>query len=240
MRKTERLDSQEAFILHTYPFRETSLVVEVFSRLHGRVALVAKGARRPMSAFRGLLLSFQPLSLSWYGKSELRTLHRAEWQGGKPRLQGMALICGLYLNELLMRFLPRDDPHETLFSHYGETLCAMGERGNLPAILRNFEVDLLRELGYGPVLEFEAGSGKPLHPERVYTYELERGPVCGAGDFRHSVRLLGKTLLDMASGNYSDPVTQQQSKALMRMLINHHLGAQPLHTRRLLQDLQSL
>lgn len=240
MRKAERFDSQEAFVLHAYPFKETSLVVEAFSQTQGRIALVARGARRPASAFRGLLLSFQPLLLSWYGKSELRTLHRAEWQGGKPRLQGMALICGLYLNELLMRLLPRDDAHENLFCHYRETLAAMGEEGSLPGILRRFEVDLLKELGYAPVLEFDALSGKPLDPERVYTYELERGPVVDAENLSPSLRLTGKTLLDMASGDYADPVTQQQSKALMRKLINHHLGAQPLHTRRLLQDLQSL
>lgn len=239
MKKTERFDSQEAFVLHAYPFRETSLVVEAFSLMHGRIALVARGARRPASSFRGLLLPFQLLHLGWYGKLELKTLARAEWQGAKPMLQGMALICGLYLNELLMRLLPREDAHEGLFANYRETLHAMAKGEDLQGILRRFEVDLLRELGYAPILEFDAGSGQPLDPERVYTYELERGPVPDAGN-PHSVRLRGRTLLDMASGNYSDPVTQQQSKALMRMLINHHLGAQPLHTRRLLQDLQTL
>ncbi len=240
MKKADRFDNQEAFILHAYPFRETSLIVEAFSRREGRVGLVARGARRPASSFRGLLLSFHPLLLSWYGKSELRTLHGAERQGGRPGLQGMALICGLYLNELVMRLLPRDDPHEALFSNYAETLSAMTEGGNLQGILRRFEVDLLKELGYAPMLSHDAVSGEPLEPERVYNYELERGPLKESADESRSVRLFGKTLLDMACGNYSDPVTQQQSKALMRMLINHHVGAQPLHTRRLLQDLQSL
>lgn len=240
IRQTVRLDAQEAFVLHTYPFRETSLVVEAFSREHGRVALVARGARRPASSFRGLLLSFQPLLLSWYGKSELRTLHRAEWQGGQPGLQGMALICGLYLNELLMRLLPRDDAHPGLYLNYRQTLKSMGAQPDFSGILRRFELDLLKELGYAPLLDFDAGSGEPVQAERVYTYELERGPVMDAGSEVHNVRLRGKTLLDMAVGEYSDPVTQQQSKALMRLLINHHLGAQPLHTRRLLQDLQKL
>ncbi|MHB1300341.1 MAG: DNA repair protein RecO [Burkholderiales bacterium] len=239
MKKAERFDSKEAFVLHSYPFRETSLIVEAFSLDLGRVALVARGARRPASSFRGLLLPFQPLLLSWYGKSELRTLHRAEWQGGQPRLAGMALICGLYLNELLMRLLPRDDAHEGLFANYRETLQAMGRDTDLPGILRRFEVDLLKEMGYAPILDSDV-MGKPIEPDRVYTYELERGPVPDEGTIPNSVRLTGKTLLDMACGNYSDATTQQQSKALMRMLINHHLGAQPLHTRRLLQDLQRL
>ena len=239
MKKAERFDSKEAFVLHSYPFRETSLIVEAFSMDMGRVALVARGARRPASSFRGLLLPFQPLLLSWYGKSELRTLHRAEWQGGHPRLAGMALICGLYLNELLMRLLPRDDAHEGLFVNYRETLQAMGRDADLQGILRRFEVDLLKEMGYAPILDADV-RGKPIEPERVYTYELERGPVPDEGATPNSVRLTGKTLLDMACGNYADATTQQQSKALMRMLINHHLGAQPLHTRRLLQDLQRL
>ncbi|MFZ5530814.1 MAG: DNA repair protein RecO, partial [Pseudomonadota bacterium] len=123
-------EAQPAFVLHSYAFRETSLIVELFSRDHGRVALVARGARRPKSALRGMLLAFQPLTLTWGGKGELKTLHRAEWQGGMPQLQGMALMCGFYLNELLVRLLPRDDPHEDLFEMYRKTLqslCALDE-----------------------------------------------------------------------------------------------------------------
>ncbi|MDP1896582.1 MAG: DNA repair protein RecO, partial [Sulfurimicrobium sp.] len=107
-----RQEDQPAYVLHTYPYRETSLIVEVFSQNHGRLPLMARGARRPKSAVRGLLLSFQPLQLNWFGKNELRTLHSAEWQGGQPLLQGMALMCGFYLNELLLKLLHRDDPHE--------------------------------------------------------------------------------------------------------------------------------
>ncbi|MHB8166882.1 MAG: DNA repair protein RecO, partial [Sulfuricella sp.] len=123
-----RQGDQLAYVLHTYPYRETSLIVEVFSRDFGRLPLMARGARRPKSAVRGLLLSFQPLSLSWFGKAELRTLHSAEWQGGQPLLQGTALICGFYLNELLLKLLHRDDPHEQLFLYYQETLQELARR----------------------------------------------------------------------------------------------------------------
>jgi len=99
-------DNQEAYVLHTYPYRETSLLLDVFTRAAGRVTLVARGARRPRSAMRGVLLSFQPVQLGWYGKGEVRTLTRAEWIGGQPLLQGEALLCGFYLNELLLRLLP--------------------------------------------------------------------------------------------------------------------------------------
>ena len=232
-------DSQLAFILHSYPFRETSLVVEIFSQNFGRLALVARGARRPKSTLRGVLLAFQPLLLSWSGKSELRTLRRAEREGSVLRLEGMALLCGFYLNELLLKLLPRDDPHEHLFTYYQETLVALGTQKNLAIVLRRFEIRLLKELGYALALEHDAETGATLNPDHHYRYVIERGPVLayGAND---ELRFLGKTLLDMASDNYSDPLTVQQSKGLMRLLINHYLGNQTLHTRQLLKDMQHL
>jgi DNA repair protein RecO (recombination protein O) len=117
---------EPGYVLHSYPFRETSLVIEVFTRHRGRLGLVARGARRPRSALRGTLLAFQPLTLVWGGKSELRTLHSAEWQGGVPQLQGLGLMCGFYLNELLLRLLPREDPHEALFDAYAQSLVRLG------------------------------------------------------------------------------------------------------------------
>jgi DNA repair protein RecO (recombination protein O) len=117
-----RRDSDPAFVLHAYPYRETSLVVEMFCQHKGRVGLVARGARRPRSALRGVLLAFQPLEVSWAGKSELKTLHSAEWRGGIAQLRGKPLICGFYLNELLLKLLAREDPHEALFHHYSEAV----------------------------------------------------------------------------------------------------------------------
>src|SRR5512139_4219305 len=107
----QRHDDEPAFVLHAYPYRETSLIVEAFTEAHGRIALVARGAKRPRSELRGLLQGFQPLLLSWSGAGELKTLARAEWRGGMSRLGGSALVCGFYLNELLIKLLPREDPH---------------------------------------------------------------------------------------------------------------------------------
>ena len=122
MSARQRIDQQPGFVLHSYPYRETSLIVEVFSRDHGRIGLVAKGARRPMSQLRGVLMAFQPLLIDWSGGGEMKTLVRAEWQGGQPLLGGQALLCAYYLNELLMRLLPREDPHPVLFRAYGDAL----------------------------------------------------------------------------------------------------------------------
>lgn len=234
-----RLEDQPAYVLHTYPYRETSLIVEVFSQNHGRLPLVARGARRPKSAVRGLLLSFQPLQLNWFGKGELRTLHSAEWQGGQPQLKGMGLICGFYLNELLLKLLHRDDPHEQLFEHYRGTLQLLSISSDHAAILRHFEKRLLQELGYALTLDREADTGIPVDEGGTYRYVIERGPVRQSVG-QNGVELRGKTLLDLAADDYSDPVTLQQGKTLMRTLINHYLGDQSLHTRQLLRDLQQL
>lgn len=233
-------DAQSAFILHSYPFRETSLIVEIYSRDHGRVAMVARGARRPKSSLRGILLSFQPLLLSWTGKRELRTLIRAEWQGGYAPLRGQSLICGFYLNELLLKLLPRDDSHEQLFTIYEGTLAALGEGVDPFALLRRFELALLRELGYAVILDRDVERDEPVARERSYVYIVERGPVGGHSTPRNGVELSGQTLIDMQSGLFTSAVTQQQSKALMRALINHYLGNQVLHTRQLMRDLQEL
>jgi DNA repair protein RecO (recombination protein O) len=240
-RDASRQDAQPAFVLHSYPFKETSLVVELFTRDFGRVAVVAKGARRPKSSLRGILLAFQPLLVSWSGKSELQTLVRAEWHGAYHPLKGLSLICGFYLNELLLKLLPRHDAHERLFATYTGTLDALDPEREPSAILRSFETELLRELGYAVTLDREADSGRAIAAEQRYTYVVERGPVPAEGPSeRNGVQLLGQTLLDMQSGDYSNAMTQQQSKALMRALINHYLGDQVLHTRQLLRDLQEI
>jgi DNA repair protein RecO (recombination protein O) len=216
-----RVDAQPAFVLHSYPFKETSLVVELVTRDFGRVAVVARGARRPRSALRGVLLAFQPLLVSWAGKGELHTLIRAEWHGPYQPLKGLGLLCGFYVNELLLKLLQRHDAHERLFETYAVTLRALAPQADPSGVLRTFEKNLLRELGYAVTLDRDAESGHP---------------IAAAAD---RLQLLGQTLLDMQSDDYSSAVTQQQSKALMRMLINHYLGDQTLHTRQLLRDLQA-
>ena len=156
-------------------------------------------------------------------------------------LKGLSLICGFYLNELMLKLLPRDDPHERLFAMYQETLSALSADCDHAAILRRFEKSLLRELGYALTLDLDVASGLPIAAECRYAYIIERGPVAlnGAGR-QNEVELSGQTLIDMQSDNYTSAATQQQSKALMRRLINHYLGNQVLHTRSLLRDLQQL
>lgn len=233
-----KIQDEPAFVLHSYPYRETSLLLEVFSRQHGRLPIMARGARRPRSALRGLLMAFQPLTLSWFGKGEVRTLHAAEWQGGQPCLQGQALMCGFYLNELLLNLLVRDDAHEQLFDAYREALQRLAHEQDHAATLRSFERRLLQELGYALTLDREAGGGAPLEAEVVYRYHAERGALPEHADAQGGVPVWGKTLLDMARDDYRDVRTAQQSKQLMRTLLNHHLNGKTLHTRALIKELQ--
>lgn len=234
----QRVDAQPAYVLHTYPFRETSLIVDVFSRDFGRVALLARGARRPRSALRGVLMAFQPLELGWAGKGEVQTLMKAEWQGGQPLLDGKALFCGYYLNELLMNLLPREDAHEKLFAAYGETLRRFSA-GLREADLRCFEHALLAELGYGLTLTQDA-EGRAIDADGYYAYEIERGAtrLAQAGNSALSVR--GKTLLDLDREDFSDPRSLTEAKQLMRALMAHYLGGQPLETRKIFMGLQEL
>lgn len=235
----QRIDGAEAYLLHTYPYSETSLILDVFARDHGRISILARGARRPRSALRGVLIGFQPLELGWFGAGEVKTLAKAEWQGGVPLLQGRCLLLGYYLNELLLKLLPREDAHPVLFSAYAQALDTLARGASDAPELRRFEKTLLKELGYGLTLDQEAGAGVPVSSERDYLYLVERGPVPASGS-EGVPTIRGKTLLDLAADDYHDPRTLLESKMLMRQLFNHYLGGQTLQSRRVFVELQEL
>ncbi|OWW22739.1 DNA repair protein RecO [Noviherbaspirillum denitrificans] len=237
--KEYRVSSQPAFVLHSYPYKETSLIMDVFSRDYGRVALVAKGAKRPHSKLRAVLQTFQPLTVSWSGKAEVRTLTGAEWIGGLLPLEKSALLCGFYLNELLVKLLARDDAHPALFDHYIATLNQLAHDEPAPIVLRKFERALLKETGVGGNFSVCASSGSAVEAEAIYVVDPERGPRL-AHPADNTPRVSGKTLLDMEREDYSDSRTQMQSKFLMRFLLAHHLGGAPLNTRQILIDLMQL
>jgi DNA repair protein RecO (recombination protein O) len=189
---------------------------------------------------RGMLQAFQPMLATWSGKLELKTLHSLEWNGVLLLLQGEALMCGFYLNELLLRLLPREDPHEALFEYYADTLKTLAISHDLATTLRRFELKFLQELGYAIPLHVDAND-MPVLMQQHYRYEAEHGayPLRGAlTRHENGVQLSGKTLIDMSNDDYRDEQTQQQSKQLMRYLLAHYLGDKPLHTRQLLIDLQ--
>jgi DNA repair protein RecO (recombination protein O) len=232
-----RADHEAGYVLHTYAYKETSLVVEAFTRRRGRVALLARGARRPRSALRGVLLAFHPLRFSWSGATELANLVDAEWAGALAPLAGRGLMCGFYLNELILRLLPREDAHEALFDAYASALARLSEGADVAPVLRAFEKRMLAELGYAPLLEREASSGARIDPERRYAYEPDRGPVPAVNG---GVQVSGRTLLDLAADDYSRAQTRDEARLLMRTLIAQRLQGQVLHTRTVLMELNEL
>ena len=229
----------EGYVLHSYPYKETSLLIDVFTRTSGRITLVARSARRPRSIMRGVLMAFQPLSLSWYGRGEVKTLTKAEWLGGVSLLRGEALLCAFYLNELLIRLLAREDAHEALFDRYSEALRQFAAEEASAPILRRFEKALLKELGFALVLDREAFTGEEIDPAKYYTYDPEKGALeAGGGDADHA--LMGSTLLSLARDEFDDLRTSHEARALMRSLINHRLEARPLNSRKVFRELLEL
>jgi len=231
-------EDQDIYILHTYPFKETSLIAELFSKNHGRIPVVAKGARRPRSSLRGMLQSFQLLQATWSGRGEMKTLHNIEWCDKFLQVDGNALICGFYINELIIRLLPREDSHKKLFDFYHHTMKVLAGGINLEVALRRFELRLLQELGYEVPLK-EDESGELIIADKLYVYEVEYGPS-ELSKTNNGVKILGQTLLDMAEDEYKEDNTQLQSKQLMRYLISHYLGDKPLNSRKLFTNLQGI
>jgi len=230
---------QPGFVLHSYPYKETSLIVDMFTRDFGRIAVVAKGAKRPLSKLRGVLQTFQPLSVSFSGKSELRTLIDAEWVGGMLPLEKTALLCGFYLNELLVKLLARDDAHPALFNHYVATLNELAHGEPAQIALRKFERALLKETGVAADLTRCTTTRARVEAEGRYVVDPERGARTAVASDTWPL-VSGKTLMDMEREDYGDPQTQAQSKQLMRFLLAYHLGGAPLNTRQILIDLMQL
>ncbi|MCA2999871.1 MAG: DNA repair protein RecO [Rhodocyclaceae bacterium] len=246
--RTSSSFASDGFVLHSYPYKETSLILETFTRSHGRVAMVAKGAKRG-SASKYALNAFQPLSLEWFGKADMKTLKAADHQRINPQIRGAALMAAFYVNELLLKLAAKDDAHEQLFERYSETICALAGlqtssqlSREIEIVLRRFELKLLEELGYGLTLAREADSDAAIDAQAEYLYVVERGPVrltsqqeVGAVE---PVKLAGSTILALARGELSDALTLAQAKQLMRRVINHHLGDKSLHTRQLIREMK--
>ena len=229
-----RVDLEPAYVLHTRGYRETSLLLEVFSHLHGRVGLIARGAQRPKSALRGLLDPFQPLRMSWSGRGELQTLRDAELAGTAVPLNGDRVLSGFYLNELLMKFLQRHDPHPDLFALYTQTIAELGTAdGNagIEPVLRRFELGLLREAGYALNLTDDATTHEPLEPEATYDFLPDQGAVPVQGD-DIGLRFSGAELLAINAGDFMAPGAARAARRLLRAVINSHLGDAGLRTRR--------
>lgn len=247
---SKRISDEPAYVLHRYDWSESSLILEVFTRHHGRIALVAKGAKRPSSGFRPTLLPLQRLHLSYGGDAEIRTLKSAEWQGGHVMPTGDALLSGYYLNELLMRLLARDDAHARLFDAYGAVVQVLAsEHGEaLQPALRAFELLLLRDIGLLPTLDVDTVTLQPLQAEVSYTLVADGGLRQAGAQDRASLPgaqwlALQQALQDDApfvSTLRASAACMAELKPQLRAVLHYHCGVSNLRTRQLMRELQDL
>ncbi len=239
--KTERVELHPAYILHHHPYRNSSRLLEVFSRDYGRFGMIARGVSSKRSRLQGRLQPFRPLLLSWHSRGELATMRTAEPDGAPPVLSGAALMSGFYLNELLLRLTGRHVPYPRLFRNYHRTLNRLGERRAGQDALRLFECHLLQELGYGMTLDHEVEHGRPIQPEAHYCYHIERGPVeLATGEPANGVQLAGSSLLALASGQFPDQQSRKDALRLMRTVLAFYLGSKPLRSRELFRSLKGV
>jgi DNA repair protein RecO (recombination protein O) len=246
----QRIADEPAFVLHRYDWSESSLILEVFTRHHGRTALVAKGVKKPSSSFRPVLLPLQMLHLAFGGDGEIRTLKSAEWLGGQGMPTGEALMSGYYLNELVLRLLGRDDAHPRLFDAYAQAVEVLGsEHGEaLEPALRAFELLALREAGVLPALDVQTATLAPLQPGAEYALLPEAGLVERSDPQRPSLNAeqwlgLQEALDDPAP--FTAMLTRTAEvlpglKLQLRALLHYHCGVGVLRTRQMMMDLQSL
>ncbi|MEM9305092.1 MAG: DNA repair protein RecO [Pseudomonadota bacterium] len=220
---------QPAYVLHRRDYQETSLILEAMTRDHGRLGLLARGARRSKRGRAGTLQAFQPLLLSWSGRGELPVVTAVELAGTPPAMAPAVLPHGFYLNELLMALLPRDDAHAEVFYAYAEALAGLS--GDAELALRRFETTLLRELGLAPDLETDAETGLPVSSGTRYRFELERGPVARNAD-SSAWTVDGDTLLGLQAGALAGE-QRREGRRLMQLVLAHYLGGRELKSREL-------
>lgn len=223
---------QPAFILHRRPYLNTSMLLEAFSRDHGRLGLVARGAGAPRSRLKGLLQPFTSLLISWTGTSDLATLIAAEEAEACTALIPKQLVAGFYINELLVRLLPRQDPLPELFTAYRTLLTELKTAFDQEPPLRCFEKKLLEQLGYGLTLDCEAVSGAPIMAEKQYRYILDQGPLA-ADQTQWGIPISGQGLLALREGVLVDPSIRKEVKCLMRAALTEQLHGRVLKTREL-------
>ena len=253
-RAAPRAAALAAYVLHRYDWSESSLILDLFTRELGRVAVAAKGAKRPYSQLRSVLLPFQRITIGLGraarddASAEVQTLRSAEWAGGAAMLTGAALFSGFYLNELLMKLLARHDPHPALFEIYAQTLPALAARDDAltESALRAFELSLLREIGVLPDLSLVTLTQQPVQGDHRYALHVDAGVVDGRG-LDGGLTGTAMTGLQAALEHGSLAALQQacigslaELKATLRAQIQHQLGSTSLRTRRVMLELQTL
>lgn len=229
---------EPAYVLHRRPWRETSLMVDVFSLNHGRMSLIARGANSAKSPLKAQLQPFQPLMLDWAGRGDLKTLTQVDVRSGPTLTRTLSLYSGLYLNELLQRILPVADPHPTLFAAYIDAIEQLSDTADVEPVLRRFERAFASALGYDFAWDVATDTGQSVEPNREYCYDPEQGIVSGLSPGVRLQRLAGDALLDLARDDLQSDRCRRLAKRVMRVLIDYLLQGRPLNSRSLFTHLR--
>lgn len=232
----KKVDQQAGFILHRWPYRESSLLLEVFTRDYGRLGLIAKGSRRKKSQSQGLFSPFKPLLIGWTGRGELPVLTGIEQAGFMPQLSGGGVGCGYYINELILKLLHRHDAHEALFDKYQELMFALTNRQDPFIVLRVFEKHLLQKIGFGLVLDHDAETGEAISKDSAYRYFPQKGPVQVSESGSDVIR--GSTLIALQKEEFPTREDQIQARMLTRFLIDLQLNGKSLRARRVMREMK--
>lgn len=227
------VEQEPAFVLHRRDFRETSLLLDVLTLHHGRVSLVARGANRAKNPWKAQLQPFQALLIGWQGRSDLKTLLDVEPRPSVTLAGTRRLYCGLYLNELLQRLLPPQDPSPELFAVYAQSLADLASERDVEIPLRGFERALADALGQGFSWEWVADQAQPVQADADYCFDPELGVTLNPGPGTRLRHLRGEALLALASDDYGTAAARTTAKRVMRVLIDHLLQGRPLHSREL-------
>lgn len=229
-----RIELQQAYVLHSRPYRDTSLLIDFFTPDYGRVAAVARGVRQRKTRTRSLLNPFTRLLISLQGKSDLKLLTAVEADNYFFSLRGEQLYSGFYLNELLVRLLPEADAQEHLFATYQHSLLTLQQAGELEPVLRSFELELIQDLGYGLDFTHDALNGNPIKTDAEYCFDAQRG-FSEVDDNRQVANgefvVPGRAIIDIAVRNFSDNITRLYAKQLCRRMLKPLLGNRPLASR---------
>lgn len=231
----QRVQQQPGYILHHRPFRESSQILDIVTRDHGKIAVVARGSRGSKSRLAGVLRPFLPLRVSWVAKTDLGTLTGAEAAGPPAGMTGDTLLSAYYVNELLLHFLHRYDPQPEIYALYEEIIKALARTNNVAASLRSFELRFLSLLGYAVNFEQVSGSHRPLEPEGNYEYRMEHGPVA-VERAEGPLVFAGSLLLAIAEQRFEEPDVLRAANRLLREIIAFHLGGKELKSRRVLME----
>lgn len=229
---------EPAYVIHRRPWRETSLMVDLFTLNHGRMSVIARGASGSKSPLKAQLQPFQPLMLGWVGRGDLKTLTQIDVRDGPALHRTLSLYSGLYLNELIQRVLPQADPHQTLFAAYIEALALLAQTSDVEPVLRKFEQAFAAALGFDFSWGLATDTGQPVHATQSYCYDPEQGIVAAASVGVRLQNLPGETLLALAGGDYESIESRRISKRVMRVLTDHLLQGRPLNSRSLFNHLR--